>query len=209
MAPEQFQERADARTDVWGLGVTLYELLTLRPAFASRGQIESSEPRQPRGIRRQPPARPRSDLPEGPSQGPTAAVRDGPRVRRRPPPLARPRARCRPTDSDVAPGRTLGEAKQGMGRGDRTEPGVAAGSRPRRCGCGIRPPAEAIRPRAEARVVEAADVPASRHWPPTDWLVEGSLGQDPRIFTDSSGRRPAEPGHRQPHRPRRADDQAV
>jgi serine/threonine protein kinase/WD40 repeat protein len=48
MAPEQFQERADARTDVWGLGVTLYELLTLRPAFASRAQIESSEPHRPR-----------------------------------------------------------------------------------------------------------------------------------------------------------------
>jgi WD40 repeat protein len=48
MAPEQFQERADARTDVWGLGVTLYELLTLRPAFTSRVQIPSSEPGRPR-----------------------------------------------------------------------------------------------------------------------------------------------------------------
>jgi serine/threonine protein kinase/WD40 repeat protein len=33
MAPEQFQGRADVRTDVWGLGVTLYELITLRRAF--------------------------------------------------------------------------------------------------------------------------------------------------------------------------------
>jgi tRNA A-37 threonylcarbamoyl transferase component Bud32 len=33
MAPEQFQGRADERSDVWGLGATLYELLTLRPAF--------------------------------------------------------------------------------------------------------------------------------------------------------------------------------
>ena len=47
MAPEQFHGRADARTDVWGLGITLYELLTLRPAFASRAQIESSEPQSP------------------------------------------------------------------------------------------------------------------------------------------------------------------
>ena len=43
MAPEQFQEWADARTDVWGLGVTLYELLTLRPAFATRAKTESGE----------------------------------------------------------------------------------------------------------------------------------------------------------------------
>jgi WD40 repeat protein len=35
MAPEQWKKQpVDARTDVWGLGVTLYELLTLRPAFA-------------------------------------------------------------------------------------------------------------------------------------------------------------------------------
>ncbi len=42
MAPEQFQRKADARTDVWGLGVTLYELLTLRRAFHGREQIESA-----------------------------------------------------------------------------------------------------------------------------------------------------------------------
>jgi len=37
MAPEQFAGKADARSDVWGLGTTLYELLTLRPAFAPGG----------------------------------------------------------------------------------------------------------------------------------------------------------------------------
>jgi len=36
IAPEQWLTgRADPRTDVWGLGVTLYELLTLRQAFAA------------------------------------------------------------------------------------------------------------------------------------------------------------------------------
>jgi eukaryotic-like serine/threonine-protein kinase len=33
MAPENFQGRVDARSDVYGLGVTLYELLTLEPPF--------------------------------------------------------------------------------------------------------------------------------------------------------------------------------
>jgi eukaryotic-like serine/threonine-protein kinase len=33
MAPERFQDRFDARSDVYSLGLTLYELLTLRPAY--------------------------------------------------------------------------------------------------------------------------------------------------------------------------------
>ena len=33
MPPERFAGQSDARGDVYSLGVTLYELLTLRPAF--------------------------------------------------------------------------------------------------------------------------------------------------------------------------------
>jgi WD40 repeat protein len=33
MAPERFQGQADPRSDVYSLGITLYEILTLRPAF--------------------------------------------------------------------------------------------------------------------------------------------------------------------------------
>src|SRR5207244_7333989 len=33
MAPERFQGKSDPRGDVYSLGITLYELVTLRPAF--------------------------------------------------------------------------------------------------------------------------------------------------------------------------------
>jgi serine/threonine protein kinase/Flp pilus assembly protein TadD len=50
MAPERFEGRADVRSDVYALGLTLYELLVLRPAFGEPGQaqlarqITSAEP---------------------------------------------------------------------------------------------------------------------------------------------------------------------
>jgi serine/threonine-protein kinase len=40
MAPERFKGRADVRSDVYGLGLTLYELLALRPAYDGRDQAE-------------------------------------------------------------------------------------------------------------------------------------------------------------------------
>jgi eukaryotic-like serine/threonine-protein kinase len=56
MAPERFRGEGDARADVYALGMTLYELLTLRPGFDSRDrfelteQIKTEEPRKPRTI---------------------------------------------------------------------------------------------------------------------------------------------------------------
>jgi serine/threonine protein kinase/WD40 repeat protein len=55
-APERFAGKCDARTDVHGLGLTLYELLTLRPAFPETDrsklleQVLRSEPPRPRRL---------------------------------------------------------------------------------------------------------------------------------------------------------------
>jgi serine/threonine protein kinase/predicted Zn-dependent protease len=38
MAPERFEGRCDARADIYALGLTLYELLTLRPAFDEKAR---------------------------------------------------------------------------------------------------------------------------------------------------------------------------
>ncbi len=56
MAPERFRGKGDVRADVYSLGLTLYELLTLRPAFDSADrlalseQIKNVEPPRPRSI---------------------------------------------------------------------------------------------------------------------------------------------------------------
>jgi serine/threonine protein kinase/WD40 repeat protein/tetratricopeptide (TPR) repeat protein len=57
MGPERFQGKSDRRSDVYSLGVTLYELLTLRPAFQASDRvhlirrISDDEPVRPRQIR--------------------------------------------------------------------------------------------------------------------------------------------------------------
>ncbi len=56
MAPERFRGQADARSDVYALGLTLYEMLTLEPAFAADqrsvliDKILHEEPSKPRQI---------------------------------------------------------------------------------------------------------------------------------------------------------------
>jgi serine/threonine protein kinase/WD40 repeat protein/tetratricopeptide (TPR) repeat protein len=56
MAPERFRGQADARSDVYALGLTLYELLILRPAFDSPNRlalidlVKNVDPPRPRSI---------------------------------------------------------------------------------------------------------------------------------------------------------------
>ncbi len=56
MAPERFGGGTDRRSDVYGLGLTLYEMLTLRPAFVSNDRarlmerILHVEPPRPRRV---------------------------------------------------------------------------------------------------------------------------------------------------------------
>jgi eukaryotic-like serine/threonine-protein kinase len=56
MAPEAFDGKADARGDIYALGLTLYELLAFRPAFDEKErkklikQVTTAEPARPRSI---------------------------------------------------------------------------------------------------------------------------------------------------------------
>jgi serine/threonine-protein kinase len=59
MAPERFRGQSDARSDIYALGLTLYEFLTLRPAFNQDDrdrliqQVTTEVPPRPRAINRE------------------------------------------------------------------------------------------------------------------------------------------------------------
>ena len=40
MAPERFHGKADSRSDIYSLGLTLYEMLTFTPAFTASHRVE-------------------------------------------------------------------------------------------------------------------------------------------------------------------------
>jgi serine/threonine protein kinase/WD40 repeat protein/tetratricopeptide (TPR) repeat protein len=61
MAPERFQGRADVRSDIYSLGLTLHEMVTLRPAFGFSEKAQLLE-----SILHQEPPRPRRSDPRVP-----------------------------------------------------------------------------------------------------------------------------------------------
>ena len=134
MAPERFRGEGDGRADVYALGLTLYELLTLRPAFDSPDRLQLIEQIKTRGAapaavaRPADPARPGDDRPEGDRQGPAAALPDGRRAGRGPAAVPRrradPGAAGRPAGAGLAvvpaePGRGRVAGRGGGGAGGR------------------------------------------------------------------------------------------
>ena len=119
MAPERFDGWSDRRSDVYGLGMTLYELLTLKPAFDSADRLKLDRPDQDRGsptaaaARPADPARPGDDRPEGDRQGAQGALPVGRCTGRRP--AAIPRQRTDPGAAGGSPGAglDLGQAAAG------------------------------------------------------------------------------------------------
>ena len=108
MSPEQASGRkafVDHRTDVYSLGITLYELAALRPAFATESrahflqQVQHVDPILPRRLNPQLPLHLQAIICRAMRKRSAAAVRHGPRNGRRPATLSRARAHSGGEDS--------------------------------------------------------------------------------------------------------------
>ena len=119
MSPEQVRgetHRLDGRTDVWGLGVILYQILSKhRPFNGSDGDLRrhpAPRPEAPPADRPDDPRGARADLPEVPDEADDRPLRLRDRPRRRPPRLAR----SVDLGDDLAPDRGTNGSRHGSSR---------------------------------------------------------------------------------------------
>ena len=105
MAPERFDGRSEPRSDVYALGVTLYELLTLRPLFAESNRAKliervlHDEPVPPRQLDRRIARDLETIVQKAMAKEPDGAVRLGRGAGRGPAAVSRQTSPCSPARS--------------------------------------------------------------------------------------------------------------
>ena len=125
MSPEQASARrgvVDHRTDIYALGVTLYEMLTLEPALAGHdrqemlAQLSLGEPRPPRRLNPQIPVDLETITLKAMARRPEERYATAAGAGRRPGPLSGGRADPRPPAGAGRPGRQVGPPASLSGR---------------------------------------------------------------------------------------------
>ena len=160
LAPEMFDGKADARSEVYALGLTLYELLAFRPAFeetdrsrlmrqiltGAPGRLEKLNPEIPRDLA--------TIVHKAIDRDPTLPLSDGPAIRRRLAPLHRGPADQGPSPVGCRNASSAGRAAtrawrprwQPSPRCSSPAPSLPASRRSTSAGWPERPPTGAARP---------------------------------------------------------------
>ena len=133
MAPERFQGAGDARADIYALGLTLYELLALRPAFDETDraslirQVTQEDPPRLRRLNRHVPPDLETIIHKAIARDPGRRYADGPGVLGRPAALRRRAADPGAAGLDDRAALPMGPAEPGAGGVARPGRRVAGG----------------------------------------------------------------------------------